>query len=60
MAPTYEWRHENGSVVETDEPSTPPDTSGKWERVFSFGISTVNGAGGSPSRPTVSRSSTSS
>lgn len=55
MAVVYEWQHENGTVVETDKADVPPDNSGKWTRVFSFGLSSVNGAGGSPSRSPLSR-----
>lgn len=50
LALTYEWKNEKGEVVEHDSPNVPPSLAGNWHRVFSFGISSVNGAGGSPSR----------
>ncbi len=44
--PTYEWRHNStGEIRETDSNQTPPDSSGNWKRVFSFGLATVQGAG---------------
>lgn len=48
--PDYEWVNDKGEVRVTDQHDSPPENDGKWKRVFSFGVSTVNGAGGSPSR----------
>lgn len=50
----YEWKDEKGNVAITDSYDTPPDNKRKWKRVFSFGLSSINGAGGSPSRPPLS------
>lgn len=50
---SYEWKNEKGEIVETDSFDTPPDKKHNWSRVFSFGISSVNGAGGSPARTTL-------
>lgn len=58
----YEWRNtETGEVVTVERKLAdylvPPDESGKWERVISsFGVARVEGAGGSPNRPSVRRS----
>jgi hypothetical protein len=51
--PEYEWTNEKGEVKMTDKHDTPPKEKGTWTRVFSFGISTVSGAGGSPGRTSV-------
>lgn len=56
---TYEWQDEKGNIVETNQPDVPPDNKRQWKRVFSFGLTSINGAGGSPGRPPVSRSKTS-
>lgn len=53
--PEYDWINEKGDIKTTQSHDTPPDKSGKWKRVFSFGISTVNGAGGSPGRTSVKK-----
>ena len=50
----YEWKNEKGKIVETESFDTPPDIKGVWTRVFSYGLSSINGAGGSPSRPPLS------
>jgi hypothetical protein len=47
----YEWKDEDGNIAVTDKYNTPPDSKKQWQRVFSFGLSSINGAGGSPSRP---------
>ena len=57
--PTYEWIDEDGNVLETDKHDTPPNRKKKWSRVYSFGLSSVNGAGGSPSRPPLTSKKTS-
>lgn len=48
---TYEWINEKGEVETTDTYNKPPDDKHEWRRIFSFGLSSVNGAGGSPGRP---------
>lgn len=58
--PEYEWRNvETGEVVTVTrsmaDSSSPPDDSGEWERVYSFGIGRTEGGGGSPARPSVRR-----
>lgn len=54
--PLYAWKNtETGEVVEVQrtmsEATIAPDDSGKWERIFTFGIGRVEGGGGSPGRP---------
>ena len=48
--PQYEWANEKGEVRVTDSHDVPPTKKGKWRRIFSFGVSSINGAGGSPAR----------
>ena len=50
----YEWVNEKGESRITNGFDTPPQEPGEWRRVFAFGVSTVNGAGGSPSRVSLS------
>jgi len=49
----YEWKNQDGKVVEHDHWSEPPNLPGKWKRVFSFAVATVEGGGGSPARSSV-------
>ena len=50
--PEYDWKNEKtGDIQTTDHHATPPDDSGEWKRVYSFGLGSIMGAGGSPSRP---------
>ena len=51
--PLYEWKNEKGEIRTTDSYKTPPDNKHEWQRVFSFGISTISGAGNSPGRTSV-------
>lgn len=58
--PIYAWKNTySGEVVEVLRPmsecNTPPDSTNQWERVYSFGVGRVEGAGSSPARPSVSR-----
>jgi hypothetical protein len=46
----YEWVNEKGEVGISEKYDVPPDKKHKWSRIFSFGLSSINGAGGSPSR----------
>ena len=57
--PTYAWKNKKtGEVVDVTRPvaeaNVPPDSGEKddWERVYSFGVGRVEGAGGSPGRVT--------
>jgi len=50
----YEWKNEKGETIETESFDTPPNIEGNWTRVFSYGLSSINGAGGSPRRPPLS------
>ena len=54
MTPVYEWTNEKGEVGTSEKHDVPPNSKHKWTRVFSFGLSSVNGGGGSPSRPPLS------
>jgi hypothetical protein len=48
----YDWKNvETGEVVTTSHWSEPPDDSGKWRRLYSFGVGRVEGAGGSRGMP---------
>jgi hypothetical protein len=40
-------------TVISDNMAVPPDDRDGWERVFSFGVGKVSGAGNSPSRSSV-------
>lgn len=52
----YDWKDTTtGDVVTTTDYRNPPDDSGKWQRVFSFGIAAVPGAAGSPARPSTKK-----
>jgi hypothetical protein len=47
----YEWKNiKTGKRELTYSPTTAPDESGEWKRVYSVAIGSVPGAGGSPSR----------
>lgn len=48
--PDYEWINEKGEVKITQSHNTPPDEKGDWKRVYSFGLSSITGAGNSPGR----------
>jgi hypothetical protein len=50
----YEWKNEKGEIVISEKHDVPPDNLHKWQRIYSFGLSSVVGAGGSPSRPPLS------
>lgn len=50
MNKVYEWRNEEGQVVEHDHWSEPPALPGTWKRVYSVGIGAVSGAGSSKAR----------
>lgn len=53
--PIYEWKNiRTGKIVETTDPVNPPKR-GKWTRVFSIGLGRTEGAGGSPSRPSLKK-----
>jgi hypothetical protein len=52
--PEYEWVNEKGESQITNSFDAPPKEPGEWKRVFAFGVSTVSGAGGSPSRVSLS------
>ena len=48
----YDWKNgKTGEIRETDSWSRPPDLTGVWERVYSFGVGRVEGAGGTPGMP---------
>lgn len=50
----YEWKNkETGEIITHNHYRNPPDLPGQWERVFAFGLGSVQGAGGSPGRPSV-------
>lgn len=49
----YEWKNQNGEVVEHDHWSKPPRLPGTWKRVYSFAAGRVEGGGGSPSRTSI-------
>ena len=50
--PEYEWRNtQTNEVVSTDKHDVPPDSSGDWIRKYSFAAGNVEGAGGSPPKP---------
>lgn len=56
MARLYEWKRirqdrmiATWEYATTDSPDVPPEGVG-WVRVYSFGIGSVQGAGGSPAR----------
>lgn len=52
----YEWcKISNGVVVTTTSATVPPDTSGDWKRVYSFGVASVPGAAGSPARTSIKK-----
>jgi len=52
----YEWKNnKTGKIVEHDHWNEPPDKSGHWFRLFSFGTGRVEGAGTSPSRPSTKK-----
>lgn len=58
--PYYVWKNKKTEeVVEVQrsisECELPPDSTGEWERVYSFGVGRVEGGGGSPSRPSIRR-----
>jgi hypothetical protein len=47
----YEWRNfETGELRSTRKYNEPPDDSGNWQRVYSFGVGSVKGAGSTPGR----------
>jgi hypothetical protein len=52
MTPVYEWKNiRTGEIIEHSHWSIPPDESGDWRRIFSFGVGRVEGAGSSPALP---------
>lgn len=58
--PWYTWKNtQTGREVEIwnrmEDCNVPPAEEGEWERVYSFGVGRVEGAGSSPARPSVSR-----
>lgn len=58
--PIYAWKNKRtGEITEVMRPmsecNTPPDWTNEWERVYSFGLGRVEGAGGSPGRVSVRR-----
>jgi len=57
FVPTYEWIDEKGNIATTEAYDVPPNKKNKWTRVFSFGVSSIVGAGGSPSRHSLKRES---
>lgn len=51
MPVTYIWKNsKTDEVIETESRETPPDQTGDWKRVYSFGLGSVMGAGQSPGR----------
>jgi len=48
---TYEWINDKGETGTSEKYDKPPNGKYKWKRVYSFGVSSISGAGGSPSRP---------
>lgn len=49
-----EGQNEDGwTYCETNHYLCPPTNSGDWQRVWSFGVGSVSGAGSSPSRGSV-------
>lgn len=55
MIKVYEWRNtETGEVVEHNHWSEPPALAGVWQRIYSVGIGSVSGGGGSPAKTSVS------
>lgn len=55
MFKVFEWINEKGEIKTSEEYNLPPDSKHNWKRIYSFGLSSVNGAGGSPARPPLSR-----
>lgn len=58
--PEYEWKNTETEEVVTVERKAadyqvPPDDSGKWVRVYSFGLGRVDGGGGTPGRSSARR-----
>lgn len=56
----YEWvNKKTGEVVTVERKiadyKVPPDDSGDWERIFTFAVGRVEGAGGSPNRASARR-----
>lgn len=50
----YEWQNiKTGKIVDHDHWSIAPSLPGKWRRVFSVAVGTVNGAAGTPARSSV-------
>lgn len=58
--PEYEWKNTKTEEVVTvsrkvADYQVPPDDSGNWVRVYSFGLGRVDGGGGTPGRSSARR-----